>query len=539
MNAKDGERRVSVIQAKRELPFLASGKEHKKKRVAAYARVSTDEEEQLSSYELQVKFYTEHINGNPEWEFMGIYADEGISGTNTKKRDDFNRMVKDALDGKIDLILTKSISRFARNTVDTLTTVRKLKEKGVEVYFEKENIYTLDSKGELLITIMSSLAQEESRSISENVTWGKRRSMENGKISLPYKRFLGYEKGGDGLPKIVEAEAEVVRLIYGLFLEGQTYRGIAECLTERKTPTPSGKTKWSVSTVMSILSNEKYKGDALLQKTYTVDFLNKTMKKNEGELPQYYIENSHPAIVSPETFDLVRSEIERRKPLRRQMNNNSPFAAGIVCGECGGFYGRKVWHSTDRYRCQGWRCNRKYEDNARCKTPRIREEELKSAFVRAFNRVLGGKERYIARFEELLPLLTDTSVLEDKLKEARDASDAAVSRMRRYMEENTRTVQDQAEYERRWGEMSDECRAAEKLAAEIMDEILKQNVRKEKIRRFLDELRRSGDIVREFDEDLWQTAVESVTVKPDKTLTFTFRDGTEIPVSPPETKRRV
>nr|WP_319001355.1 recombinase family protein [Clostridium estertheticum] len=197
------------------------------KRVAAYARVSTDNEEQLSSFDAQMDYYTRHIKSNPAWTFVEVYSDEGISATSTKKREGFNRMISDGLNGKFDLIITKSVSRFARNTVDTLITVRKLKEKGVEVYFEKENIYTLDSKGELLITIMSSLAQEESRSISENVTWGQRKRFADGKVSLPYKQFLEYEKGEDGLPKIIEKEAAVVRLIYKFFFEGRTPAGIA------------------------------------------------------------------------------------------------------------------------------------------------------------------------------------------------------------------------------------------------------------------------------------------------------------------------
>jgi DNA invertase Pin-like site-specific DNA recombinase len=236
-----------------------------KKRVAGYARVSTDQDEQQNSYEAQVDFYTNHIKSNDAWEFVEVYTDEGISATNTKKRDGFNRMIADAMAGRIDLILTKSVSRFARNTVDSLTTVRRLKEKGVEVYFEKENIYTLDSKGELLITIMSSLAQEESRSISENVTWGQRKRMADGKVSLPYKQFLGYEKGEDGIPKIVESEAETVRLIYMMYLNGKTVSAIASHLTEQGILTPAGKRKWNVSTILSILTNEKYKGDALLQ----------------------------------------------------------------------------------------------------------------------------------------------------------------------------------------------------------------------------------------------------------------------------------
>ena len=214
--------RVTVLPATRNRFTTAPIASVQKRRVAAYARVSTDSDEQLTSYEAQVDYYTHYIKERPDWSFAGMYADEGISGTNTRRRDGFNQMITDALAGKIDLIVTKSVSRFARNTVDSLTTVRKLKEKGVEVYFQKENIYTLDSKGELLITIMSSLAQEESRSISENVTWGCRKRFADGKVSMPYKNFLGYRKGENGEPEIVPEEAEVVRRIYRLFLEGQT-----------------------------------------------------------------------------------------------------------------------------------------------------------------------------------------------------------------------------------------------------------------------------------------------------------------------------
>ena len=263
------QRAVTVIPAKADLPVnvIATAA---LRRVAAYARVSTNEEEQLTSYAAQVEFYTNHIKSNPAWEFVKVYADEGKSGTGTKQRKDFNKMVEDALAGKIDLIITKSVSRFARNTVDTLTTVRMLKAKGIEVYFEKENIYTLDSKGELLITIMSSLAQEESRSISENVTWGMRRRFEQGKVSLPYKRFLGYEKGPDGFPAIVEDEAEIIRLIYRLYLYGKSPSYIASLLTDEGIPTPGGKATWRSNPVISILTNEKYAGSALLQICYSV-----------------------------------------------------------------------------------------------------------------------------------------------------------------------------------------------------------------------------------------------------------------------------
>lgn len=371
-----------------------------KRRVAAYARVSTDEDEQLNSYENQINYYIRYIQSRPEWEFVGLYSDEGISGLNTKKRDGFRQMVEDALNGKIDLILTKSISRFARNTVDTLVTIRQLKDKGVEVYFEKENIYTLDSKGELLITIMSSIAQEESRSISENITWAKRKNMERGKVSMSYGQFLGYEKGEDGKPQIVEKEAAVVRRIYNLYLEGKSVREIARILTARKVLTPSGKNcNWSVSTIMSILRNEKYKGDALLQKVYTADFLNKKVVKNTNVLPQYYVENSHPAIIDGETFDLVQVELAKRGGCSRGRRAKSVFDRKVICGDCGHFYGQKLWYSDSKERVYVWRCTHKYDTEPNCQTPVVRESDLQTAFLVTFNHLLRGRKGYVAELE--------------------------------------------------------------------------------------------------------------------------------------------
>lgn len=290
---------VTVIPATVDMHTRNPMGQKAKRRVAGYARVSTDSEEQLTSYQAQVDYYTRYIQENPDWKFAGVYTDEGISAISTRNRDGFNQMVEDALAGKIDLIVTKSVSRFARNTVDSLSTVRKLKENGTEVYFEKENIYTFDSKGELLITIMSSLAQEESRSISENVTWGQRKRFADGKVSIAYKNFLGYKKGENGLPEIIPEEAKTVRQIYQYFIEGKTVNGIAGLLTSQGIPTPGGKQKWKSTTVESILTNEKYKGAALLQKYYTADFLTRKQKVNKGEVPQYYVENSHPAIIDP------------------------------------------------------------------------------------------------------------------------------------------------------------------------------------------------------------------------------------------------
>jgi DNA invertase Pin-like site-specific DNA recombinase len=273
-------------------------------------------------------------------------------------------MVSDGLAGKFDLLVTKSVSRFARNTVDSLTTVRKLKEVGCEIWFEEQNIYTLDSKGELLITIMSSMAQEESRSISENVTWGQRKRMADGKVSLPYAQFLGYEKGEDGLPKVVPAEADIVRLIFRLYMEGKTFSAIAKHLASYGIPSPAGKKTWQTAVVRSILTNEKYKGHALLQKIYCSDFLTKKMVKNTGQVQQYYVEDSHPAIIEPGEFDAVQVEIERRRSIGKPTSCTSIFAAKIICADCGRWFGKKVWGSykgDKTYRKEIWQCNDKYK----------------------------------------------------------------------------------------------------------------------------------------------------------------------------------
>ena len=284
----------------------------RKKRVAAYARVSTLHEDQQSSYEMQIRYYSSYIQEREEWEFAGMYSDEGKSGTTIRKRVGFLQMMQDAEEGKIDLILTKSVSRFARNTVDSLTAIRKLKECGVECYFEKENIWTMDAKGELLLTIMSSLAQEESRSISENTRWGMRKAFQDGKVFVPFKHFLGYDRGSNGELLINEEQAKTVRLIYRLFLEGKTFYGIARELTELGILTPYGYKVWNSVTVKNILTNEKYKGDALLQKKYSKNFLDKRMILNQGEVPQYYIEGNHEAIIAPEIFERVQDKLIKR-----------------------------------------------------------------------------------------------------------------------------------------------------------------------------------------------------------------------------------
>jgi len=501
-----------------------------RKRVAAYARVSTDSEEQLTSYEAQVDYYTKYINERADWIFAGIYTDEGISATNTKKRDGFKQMVADALDGKIDLIVTKSVSRFARNTVDSLVTVRQLKEKGVEVYFEKENIYTLDSKGELLITIMSSLAQEESRSISENVTWGQRKRMADGKVSMPYRHFLGYEKGEDGLPKIVEKEAETVRLIYRMFLEGKTPSAIARHLANQGIPSPSGKKTWQVATVTSILTNEKYKGDALLQKRFTVDFLTKTTKVNEGEVPQYYVQNSHPAIIEPDEFDAVQLEMERRKKLGRPVSCHSPFSAKIICGECGGFYGSKVWGSNTKYRRTVWRCNEKYKNDKPCSTPHLTEDEIKKRFLKAFNILMSGRDELLANCRLAQEVLCDCTEIDAELEELRREIEVVSELTRKSIYENARFVVNQDEFNERHKGYMERHRIATERVAELEDQRRNRQNKLLILDRFMREIKTRPFVVEEFDERLWLAVIDKVIIHDANDIHFTFRDGTAITV---------
>jgi len=499
-----------------------------RRRAAAYARVSTDSEEQLTSYEAQVDYYTKYIRERADWEFVRVYTDEGISATNTKKRDGFKLMVTDALAGHIDLIVTKSVSRFARNTVDSLVTVRKLKEKGVEVYFEKENIYTLDSKGELLITIMSSLAQEESRSISENVTWGQRKRMADGKVSLPYGQFLGYEKGEDGLPRIVESEAEIVRMIFRLFIEGKTPSAIGKQLAEQGIPSSAGKKKWQVATVKSILSNEKYKGEALLQKGFTVDFLTKKSKVNEGEVPQYYVKNSHPAVIEPEEFDAVQIEIERRKKLGRPSSCHSPFAAKIVCGDCGGFYGSKVWGSNTKYCRTIWRCNEKYKGENRCNTPHVTEDEVKQRFLNAFNALIGGREELLANCRLAQSYLCGCSEIDAELAVLRGEIEVFTELSKKAIYENARVVVSQDEWNERNNSYLDRHRKATERVTEL------ERLRRERqgkllmLDGFIRAIETRPLVLEEFDEKLWVVAVEKITVTTKGKAVFGFRCGIEI-----------
>ena len=374
------------------------------KRVAAYCRVSTDREEQEHSFETQKAMYTEMIMMKPTWQMAGIYADEGITGTVAKKRPGFMKMIEDCRKGKIDMIVTKSVSRFSRNNLDCLMYVRELKQLGIPIIFEKEGINTIQVSSELLLTLFGALSQAESESISMNVKLGIRQSLKNGNVRFSYKTFLGYRKGADGQPEIVPEQADIVRRIYNDFLAGATYLEIAKRLTEENVPTMGRGNRWFSERIKSILKNEKYKGDALLQKTYITDPISKRVKKNNGELPMYYVENSHPAIIERRIFDRVQEEIARRAGKKKVKQTGTKTELGrysgkyaltelLYCGECGTPYRRCTW-SRDGKKKIVWRCVSRLDYGKKyCKnSPSVEESRLHNAIAAAITKKANSEE---------------------------------------------------------------------------------------------------------------------------------------------------
>ena len=377
-----------------------------KTRVAAYARVSSDNDQE-GSFQNQVEYYSNLINNNPGWEMVDIFADDGISGTGTKKRGGFNEMIKACEDGKVDLVITKSISRFARNTADSLLYCRKLKALGIPIIFEKENINSMDASGELMYTILASLAQEEARNISENTAWGIRSKFQQGIPHLNTTSILGFDKAEDGSLVINEEQAVVVRRVYRDFLEGWTVSEISRHLNVEGVPGVHGEAKWHPSTIESMLRNEKHVGDMLMQKTYTSDFLTKAQAENHGELEQYFIRDNHPAIIPREEWDAVQVELKRREEFRKKhsirstgSSTDDPFYSRIFCGNCGGKYIRKYWKG-----CNGalWKCeNSEKKKGHICGATFVRETVLKAAVVAAWNELVEKRDERMQDWEATL-----------------------------------------------------------------------------------------------------------------------------------------
>ena len=399
---------VTLIPARRRAGNRIIKEEKPKHRVAAYCRVSTDSDEQAGSYEMQVNHSTEYIERNKEWELAGLYTDDGISGTNTKKREGFNGMIEDCMAGKIDMVITKSISRFARNTIDCLKYVRQLKEKNIAIIFEKENINTLEASGELLLTIMASLAQQESASLSQNVKLGLQFRYQEGKVQINHEHFLGYTKDEERNLIIDEEEAKVVRRIYREYLEGASFRDIAEGLERDRIKTGGKRYKWHLSTVQGILRNEKYMGDALLQKTITTDFIEKTRIKNDGTVPQYYVKDSQEAIIPRDVYMQVQEEMVRRVNMtsgiegKRKRVYSSKYALSCICTctKCSDIYRRIAWNNRGK-KSTVWRCCTRVEQGPKaCDAPTVTEEELQQATVNAINQLVHCQDSMIQTLKE-------------------------------------------------------------------------------------------------------------------------------------------
>ena len=411
--------RIVVIPAKSREEIRQA---ERRLKVAAYCRVSTDQEEQESSYEAQIGYYTEKINSNSEWQMAGIFADEGITGTQTKKRPEFLKMIRLCRQGKIDMILTKSLSRFARNTVDSLKYIRDLKALGIAVIFEKENINTLETDTEMMLTIMSCFAQAESESISKNVSWGIRQSFKNGNVPMQYARLLGYRKGDDDKPEIVPEEAEIVKEIYRLYLEGMSLNMIVDRLNEKGLTTKGSNAPYRKEVIQRILTNEKYTGDALLQKTYVTDCITKKTRKNNGELPMYLVKNHHEPIISRSDFNRVQEEMARRSAKRsiadkltktEQGKYSAKYALSelLICGECGSHYRRVTW-TAKGFKEIKWRCiNRIQYGKKKChSSPTVDEQPLHKAIVSTINEFCEVKDDVAKALRESITEVLDTNL---------------------------------------------------------------------------------------------------------------------------------
>lgn len=484
--------------------------------------VSTDSEEQASSYEVQVEHYTQFIEKNPEWELAGIFADDGISGTNTKKREEFNRMIEACMAGHIDMIITKSISRFARNTLDCLKYIRKLKEKNIPVFFEKENINTMDSKGEVLLTIMASLAQQESQSLSQNIKLGLQYRYQNGEVQVNHNRFLGYTKDEDGHLIIEPTEAEVVKRIYREYLEGSSLLQIGRGLEADGILTAAGKAKWRPETLRKILQNEKYIGDALLQKTYTVDFLNKKRVQNNGIVLQYYVENSHPPIIPRDLYMQVQEEMVRRANLhsgekRKKRVYSSKYALSsiVYCPKCGDIYRRIAWNNRGKHSTV-WRCCTRVEHGpTACDAPTIQESKLQAAVIKAINLTLGDRESMMATLQENVE-----AVIRQEDEISSEGIEAKLLELQKELLKLTNSKKD-------YNSVADEIDRLWELKQNALVESAEREGLKQRIRQMREFLEQQSTEVTEYDELLVRRLIEKVTVYDDR-FEVEFKSGAKV-----------
>ena len=530
------QRQVRIIPATKNVNAPLKGAQ-KHQRVAAYCRVSTDSEEQITSYEAQKAYYTQKIEENPDWELAGIFADKGLSGTSMKKRENFNKMIAACKKGKIDTILTKSLSRFARNTVDCLETVRMLKANGIGVIFEKENINTLTESSEFLITLFSGFAQAESESLSKNIIWGKEESKKAGKVPFQYKKLLGYRKGPDGKPEIDPQEAETVRRIYRRYLDGCSLSQIQQELEADRVPTAQAIQRWSYQVIRNILTNERYIGDAMLGKTFTTDCISKRVKKNNGERGQSYVRNNHPAIIPREMFYRVQEEMARRSSKRKVMQKTGKTELGkysakyalselLVCGECGTPYKRVTWARDGKKRIV-WRCVSRLEFGTKyCHvSPTLDEGKLHHAILDAMN-------EYAAIRQEVCP---DVLAMVEEAKQALTQAGTKLLTLKRRLDEVSHEQADlldmllanmaDTDLNARMKALTDEKASLKEQILEAQQEEVGLEEQVAKRQQMWDSLIECSEGYTEFDDEFIRQIIQKITVEDADTIRIQFRDS--------------
>ena len=533
-------RKVTIIPAipKRMEPGNAS---RQKLRVAAYCRVSTDSEEQINSYKNQLAYYTEKISSKSEWKFAGIYADEGITGTSMKHREDFKRMLRACREGRIDLILCKSVSRFGRNSVDVLRTIRALRERGIGVMFEKEAVDTRTMNSELILAFHSAFSQSESESISGNVRWGLRKAYENGTIQIG-PNLYGFRREKDGPVLIDEEKAAVIRQIAQWFLDGDSLHTIADKLAQRHIPSPKGKETWSTATLRSLLTNEKYKGDALLQKTYRPSLFSDRAVQNDGDLPKYYVEGVLPRILEPGVFDRIQEELAKRNAKRPVSEKaKTPFgrysgkyalSTLVVCGKCGALYRRVTWYSKGEKQIM-WRCGTRLDGKANCPdSPTLEENKLQSAVMEAISK------QYIHQDKALeVTMQSIRSVLTPETADSEYAIRTKINELqkeRKALLAKALAENDDGKYDFQFLRIKQEM---EQLQAQLEGEQTMQKnqavdeARMAEIAALLEKFKESGLA---FDDLLVRKVVETIRVESAEKLEVTFKDGNRRVVALPE-----
>lgn len=529
------EKQIIVIPAN---PLVAQNRTFPRQlRAAAYCRVSTDQEEQLTSYEAQVAYYTDKIMSNPEWTLAGIFADEGITGTSVKKRTNFLRMIRLCRKGKIDIILTKSISRFARNTVDCLNYIRELKELGIAVIFENENINTMKADTEIIITMLAGFAQAQSESISQNVRWGKRQAFKSGKVSFQYSRIYGYERGENDKPRVVPEQAAVVRRIFQSYLAGSSVPDIKRMLEAEGIAAAGGKPQWSVSALQYMLRNEKYCGDALLQKTFVENCISKKTRKNNGELPKYLVQNHHEAIIDRTLFEKVQAEIARRAGKRKVSDKTSKTGQSkysgryaltelLICGNCGTPYKRVTWSKRGKKKIV-WRCISRLDYGTKyCKSsPTVDEERLQAAVLKAINTMMSNRERLIGILKTNLEITlsekssgaTNPYAIENRIRELQDSMMELVVVAAK--------AGNAESYEDKFKEISEEIKSLQKKLEQYQAE---QNGPDELARQIDDICKALEDApfeITEYSNNIVRQFIDTIKVVNEDKLLFIFKGG--------------